>query len=360
MELRADRSEVLRVLRFQFRHFLASPQAGPPSYRVALRLAGPRAALQVDGLSRTLPDGARATRHGLTLIFESMLDCVPDHLFFHAGVISSGDRGMLICGPPGFGKTSLVLELSRRGFGFLSDDYAPLALSGGLVAPFPRSVGIVAASRKATRGLQGVSPRNRLLYDGKWLLDPEGIPGLHLAGSCRPEVVLLLGPAAEAPGKTAPRYEISVDRERADELRRTLGEIPLRHRRGAGSPGERVFRFSLPQGKELSSQLEAWVYANRPFVFSMTRLFQRTGAFRPPLRIHPVAPRDGLLEMLGDLQNRRPASEGPGKARGSPARLLLQAAALLGRASFYRFEGGSLRARTEAAAEILRGALPPP
>ena len=352
--MRADSAAVLRVLGFQFRHFLAPPGAAPASHRVTLRLSGRSPALSVNGLRRPIPRDSVSVRHALALVFEAVLDSVRGQLLFHAGVISAGERGMLICGPPGFGKTSLVLRLVQAGFGFLSDDYAPVALESGWVSPFPRSLGIVAASRKARRLPQEVPRSHRLLHDDKWLVDPEGIPGLRLAGPCRPEVVLLLGPPEREVGSGANRYEISVAPDRVEDLLQRLPEITLRpQRRVAGSRGK-VFRFMLPPGMDLSARLQTWAHANRPSIYSLRRLFHRTGVFRPPLRVNPVAPRDGLIEVLGDLQNRRPGSVGSGPSGASASQLLMQTAALLGRASFYRFLGGSLASRAEAAAAILR------
>ena len=354
LDVRADSPVVLHVLGFQFRHFVAPPGVGPASHRVVLQLAGPSPALSVNRLRRELPRNSTGTRHALAMVFEAILDSLRGQLLFHAGVVSAGNRGMLICGPPGFGKTSLVLELADRGFGFLSDDYAPVALDSGWVSPFPRSLGIVAASRIAVRRLRGVPRSHRLLHDDKWLVDPEGIPGLRLGGPCRPEVVLLLGPCESLEASSAGRYEIAVSPDRVEELHQILSEASVRpQRRSAGSRG-RVYRFSLPRGMNLAVRLQEWAYANRSSVYSLTRLFPRAGAFRPPLRVHPVSGKDGLIEVLSDLQNRRPASEGSGQPGGSPARLLMQSASLLGRASFYRFEGGDLASRAEAAAGILR------
>jgi hypothetical protein len=358
LEVGADRAEILKVLGFQFRHF-RSTTAGrrPPDHRIILRLEKRRPGLTVDGVHRAIPPEALQVRHGMSLVLEAMLDGIRSHLLFHAGVVSRGQRGLLICGPAGFGKTSLILELALRGFGFLSDDYAPVALDSGLVAPFPRSMGIVASPRNAAGRLRRVPRSKRLLFDGKWLVDPTGLPGLRLAGPCRPDLVLLLGPATRSRHAAASLYEISITPDRVEELRRRFPEIPFLKRRSSRPPLGAVFRFHLPKEAGCSTRLEQWAYANRASVFSLTRLFSRSGAFRPPLRIQRVAPRDGLIETLGDLQNRRPVPDSQGQGSASPALLLLQAASLLGRCEFYRFEGGNLQARAEAAAELLsRGA----
>jgi hypothetical protein len=359
MEVGSDSPAVLQALRFQYRHFLDSDRRAKPARRVLLRLRGSRPALAVDARQFPLPGGPLARAQGQALMFESLMDAVPGHLLFHAGVVSKENRGLLICGPPGFGKTSLVLELVRRGFAFLSDDYAPLSLATGGIVPFPRSLGIVAGSRSAAGWLERTDPSGKLLQGDKWLLDPAAIPGLRIAGPCSPEVVLLLGPAFSPDSGRPSRYEISVPPSLEGELRGLLSPLPLVRRRLRRN-GLRVFRFSLPHGQEWSARLQRWVSSRRACIYSIDRVYARAGAFRPPLRIRDVAPRDGIVEMLSDLQNRRPTRLASADVDPPAVRLLFQAASLLGGRRFYRFEGGGLAVRARAAERLLAGAGSPP
>jgi hypothetical protein len=350
MEVGSDSPEVLKALRFQYRHFLDSDRRTRPARRVSLRLRGSRPSLAVDAKTFSLPDGPLALAQGQALMFESLMDAVQGHLLFHAGVVSRENRGLLVCGPPGFGKTSLVLELVRRGFAFLSDDYAPLSLTTGGIEPFPRSLGIVAASR-APRWIDRMDSSGKILQGNKWLLDPAAIPGLRIAGPCSPEVVLLLGPASSE-SRRPTRYQISVPPSLEKELRGLLSPLPLARRRAAHH-GQSVFRFSLPGGQEWSARLQSWVSSRRSCIYSVDRVYSRAGAFRPPLRVHEVAPRDGIVEMLSDLQNRRPTRHARIDGDSPAVRLLLQAASVLGSRRFYRFEGGGLAARARAAQDLL-------
>jgi len=50
--------------------------------------------------------------------------------FLHAGGVSVGNDGVLIFGYPNVGKTSIVLELCRKGCGFLGDDLVILSEDG--------------------------------------------------------------------------------------------------------------------------------------------------------------------------------------------------------------------------------------
>jgi hypothetical protein len=68
---------------------------------------------------------------------------VERHAVFHgAALVDRAGGGLLLAGPSGHGKSSLALELVRRGFGFLGDDYAPVDLAAGTVWPFPRTASV--------------------------------------------------------------------------------------------------------------------------------------------------------------------------------------------------------------------------
>ena len=56
----------------------------------------------------------------------------------HAAVLTREEDGLLIVGRPWAGKTTFSLELARRGWGYFSDDVAPLELANGRIAPFPK------------------------------------------------------------------------------------------------------------------------------------------------------------------------------------------------------------------------------
>jgi hypothetical protein len=61
---------------------------------------------------------------------------------FHAGSVTIGERGLLIIGPKGSGKTTLSLALAARGHGFLGDEIAALRLATSELLPLRRSTSI--------------------------------------------------------------------------------------------------------------------------------------------------------------------------------------------------------------------------
>ena len=109
-------------------------------------------------------------------ILNTIISRISSHFLIHAGVVSKNDQGMILVADSGHGKTTLVLELVRRGFRFLSDEMAAIGRFDRLVHPFPRSLRIRPQTLDMT-GFQKAGQNATMWYD-KLLLDIDNIkPG---------------------------------------------------------------------------------------------------------------------------------------------------------------------------------------
>lgn len=153
-------------------------------------------------------DGETKSLSGIQLddgfIYESILNTiisrVRSHFLIHAGVVSKNDQGVILVADSAHGKTTLVLELIRRGFEFLSDEMAAIGRKDHMVHPFPRSLRI----RPGTLGLTGFQKAavNAPSWLDKLLLDIESIKE-NCVGTAVPirNIVLFQDPALEKSSK---------------------------------------------------------------------------------------------------------------------------------------------------------------
>jgi hypothetical protein len=91
-----------------------------------------------------------------------------DLWFFHASSVVIGDRGVMIVGEKGSGKTTLSLALAARSHAFLGDEYAAVCTKTGQLLPFRRAVSIRPGARaeKLEARLKSMNPAIDKSEDG--------------------------------------------------------------------------------------------------------------------------------------------------------------------------------------------------
>jgi hypothetical protein len=112
-------------------------QRGRPRYLLylhgVLQLDTPELEMAVDRLS--------AWVNGL------VLTTARDYLVIHAACLLAPDGGALVlAAPSGAGKSTLTAALVAAGYGYLSDEFAPIDPVHGLVHPFPKPLTLKAGS----------------------------------------------------------------------------------------------------------------------------------------------------------------------------------------------------------------------
>ena len=91
--------------------------------------------------------------HAYMVIFNELKNLFEDFYIIHAGVVSLGEKGVVIVGPSSFGKTTLTLELVSRGFKFLSDAFCPINWRTKKICSFPMSLSIREGSLNILRNI---------------------------------------------------------------------------------------------------------------------------------------------------------------------------------------------------------------
>jgi hypothetical protein len=81
----------------------------------------------------------RKEHYAYQWVTDRITGALTSFFMIHAGVVTRSGKALIIAGPPGTGKTTLVLALLHRGFSFCSDEFCPIEKKTGLIHPFPRS-----------------------------------------------------------------------------------------------------------------------------------------------------------------------------------------------------------------------------
>lgn len=318
----------------------------PPSNGVhEIRLESIHAKTFQDGpLPVPIVRGANPTLQVYERLLNAIFDRAATHAVLHAGaLVAPGGGALLIAGPSGFGKTSLTLELLERGFGFLSDDYAPIDLATGGVHPYPRTVGLLpgGSARTPRRFAEAAAEPQVPRLLGKALVDVGEVLGeAAVARDPVPvsHVVLLeAGQPSEEPYQSVvhlgvwPRgvaeTEVALVRMpgldvlgRNDREDITIWRVQLRH----AALATRAFSELL----------------DRDFVaYSETRPVAEPDFSHEP-HLTPLKRREAATLLCREMQNRRPRGRLMREYRGDTTALFLDVAASLGAAECWRLEVG--------------------
>jgi hypothetical protein len=118
----------------------------------------------------TRPRWQRVLAH---FVFLRALRHRPDALFLHAASVSVRDRGVLICGPKGAGKTTLALALAARGHALLGDETAACVADTAELLPLPRPARVKPGPRSALV--------DRALRSSRYSADEDGLVSIPLS-----------------------------------------------------------------------------------------------------------------------------------------------------------------------------------
>jgi hypothetical protein len=115
-----------------------------------------------------------------------------DFFLIHAGAVTSpAGVAVLLSGPPGSGKSTLVTALVRAGFGYLTDEAAAIDPISRLVHPYPRPIALKRPPGDFWPDLTPLSEDPDLVMN-QWHVDPDDIRSECLSGPAPVGFVLLL------------------------------------------------------------------------------------------------------------------------------------------------------------------------
>lgn len=145
VQIRTNAPAFAEGARCIFRGMLGGDPGAPPGPETIDVLTAGRSAEQyyVQGAggnrveASTLEGALRNLKHAASRRF---MEARSDLIWLHAGAATRDGMTVLVAGPWGSGKSTIVAHLCRSGWTYLSDDMAPYAPGSGTVFPFPTTI----------------------------------------------------------------------------------------------------------------------------------------------------------------------------------------------------------------------------
>jgi hypothetical protein len=120
---------------------------------------------------------------------------LPHYFQLHASTMSLNGVGVLFAGKPAQGKSTLAAALLKRGWSYLSDEFALIDPHTRIMHPYPKALCIKSGSFRALCELDLPLDPRKVYYKGKkgWvsLLDPFNVRENAISEPCRIGMVVL-------------------------------------------------------------------------------------------------------------------------------------------------------------------------
>lgn len=299
------------------------------------------------------------------IVIQNLFEEIRGFLLLHAGVAARQGKAVMLAGPPGLGKTTLVLKLLESGFSFFSDDVCPVEWNTGLVHPFPRSLWIKPMEADSVTGAalsQVIRHKSSTSNPGTGIEqdDPSSSSAPREAafrgrkmpvrtadlftpvgrGPCKADCLICLDPGKE-PGPCCV-LEIGLKPEIGDPF---LGDL------AALDPGISVeklgrgsfeWRIRYPGDRGLAGGIRKLLKKHDRAVWNVHRTDDIRPDFSQEPELSPVSRHEAAFLLLADLKQGLPLEEESGSLSSMPGRLFLQACEVLEKTRCYRLTVGRL------------------
>lgn len=312
--------------------------------------------LILDGEILPLSDTKLTEGYAYESIIIAIVTRIRSHLLIHAGVVSKGGKGVILAADAMHGKTTLVLELVRRGFKFLSDEMAAFGRADRQVYPFPRSLRV----RRGTLELAGFpeAATGAKSWLGKLLLDIEEIKPQSM-GEVVPidHIVILQDPSSPTEVKQDnSRQELCVYVDRLNDtflkaVSQIEGIIDFRTDIDCGYP---LLKLRANRTTSVLCQIESLCREYQILVLEATKSVKGQPTFKIPARLKITPKSQVVMELLRRFQGGYKSELLLDEFGGSSSRLFMELSAIVGHANCYQLFVGPLHEMADLICDLVR------
>lgn len=306
-----------------------------------------------------LGGSASPINRAFLFLLESLMDRIDGSIVLHGAAVAASGRGVILAGPAFAGKSTLVLELMRLGFSFMSDDAAPIERSSGRLLPFPRAVGIRKGTEAEANLLKTVAPNGRLELPHKWLVDPAAFGAVLPVAACRPAFLFYLDSSSSSAPRATGTFELALADD-GDAVRRELalaGATAVEETAGRPFP---TLRVTFEPASGAASKLAALWRRQRESILYVEEV--RPSPARSSAK--PVIVDTGagalLLPLVRDVLNRGEMGRLMSAHEGRLTSLVAELGGYLGNVRCFKAVSGTPGATAEAITRVIneKGDLP--
>ena len=286
-------------------------------------------------------------------VFSFIIPRIKSHFLVHAATLQRNKNILAIAANSTSGKTTLAVELLKRGADFLSDELASIDRKTHLVDPFPRKVGL---RDLAVHGMQHHASMRQVPNtkgEVKWMFDPSEIGNGSIGQSGPLKQVIFLEPQYEQEGGDC--LEISLTRLNYS-LIEAIKKIP--EISNVEVVRDRIFpplRCHLKSEDSPIKQIEEAVIVYQSALVSVVSGKTQKPNFELAPLLRPMSKFEGTYALAKMLLNGHSQADLLDDFNGSPGLLLSGLADITSKCDFHQLHVGKLSTMTDIVYDLMSG-----
>jgi hypothetical protein len=303
VKLASDSANLLDLFGQVYRRFLITETDARPRPLSFFVLSQPDRGRQpfliIDRDVWPLPEPELMPGYVFQRITTAIAQRIQSHLLFHAGAVTHGGQAVILAGDSFHGKTTLVMELVRRGSKFLSDETAAVSRASGQAFPFPRALRVRSGSLKLASFAP--NPSDFPNWFGKTIIDIEQLKPDCLAQAAPVSRVVVL----RRPNETdTARRELVLVLDRVDddflaEVRQIKGVTNLHTTSQYRYP---VLKLIASRKTLTFARIETLCDKHRILILDVHTGANTTPSFSGPAELTPISTSQAAMELLQRFQ----------------------------------------------------------
>lgn len=346
LHLSSDSEELIKSFDLDYSWFASERTQRTSRLEAFVQLREYPACIRINGRSVSLEGHPYRLNGAHYLLLRAVFAEIRSYFLFHAGVVARDGRALILAGPPGIGKTTLVLSLVEQGFDFLSDDFCAFHRKTKLVFPFPRSAWV----RESPRDSSGTPvPSRPDSHTPTTRRNAHPVPVDRIrtvaTSACRPGAVVFLDTGLPA----APFHEIVILFKQADGVSvaelAAIGDAEVRQH----TDERRRYTVRFPVRRGLSTSVRAYLDRHQEEIWTAYREDAIAPDFRQEPLVDTLPTHEAAFTLLGDLKHDVCGSQAP-NARLSFSQAVFEVNSLISGVPCFRLRVG----RLDSMLDILR------
>ncbi len=352
VRISSDSNEFIDLVQGVYPHFVALPDSRTQlSCYILINSSADGPCILFDDKTSTvsypLPSTESIICYAEIMLFKKIFDLLDNKLILHAGVVEKDNAGYIFYAPSGIGKTTLMVELIKRGYRFLSDEFCVLNLDDFTLLPFPRRLGIKKNSMLYNH--IDVSNAYYFAFEDKYFVDCNAVRQRCIGDRCIPACVIELTDDVTAPGgeyNSQKQDRSFIDVILINDNTELINKLTS-HAGVTIAEKKRIdcyisYRLCIPHRKNVLMSFHNVCAAYDHDIVGIYKDNEKVPDYTKPAYLKKISSFESIVHIVEHMVNRAPTAAVTRRYNGKMLPLIMELSAMFKNVSSYVLQAGTL------------------